>query len=261
MGESIASGGKMKTLIKVMVFYGLTFVFTVILSIVQQAAGIDAGKIVLPQFGPGFAAFAMLALFRGDGLTLAVSFQHLPFRKYLGALGIPILVSGSLFLVYGLLVRPLRVPPIDASSFAIVLAGMLLGAFGEELGWRGYLQKFLDRRLGGLAAFVIVGILWGIWHVGNYGNGPLYMLFFVLSTIGYSAVMAWLLKGTGYNVVLACLFHFAVNAGFYLLKDALTDVRLIAMNGLIWIIFAALVVAVRCKDFLQFRKESADAKP
>ncbi|MBV7336674.1 CPBP family intramembrane metalloprotease [Chloroflexi bacterium TSY] len=138
----------------------------------------------------------------------------------------------------------------------IVFGGMLLGAFGEELGWRGYAQNLLDRHLNGLVAFLVVGVLWGLWHVGNYQNGPIYMLFFVLSTIGYSAVMAWLLQGTNYNVVMACLFHFSVNAGFYLLKDVLTDVRLIALNGIIWMGAAVVIVTLNREQFLRIYQKN-----
>jgi membrane protease YdiL (CAAX protease family) len=140
-----------------------------------------------------------------------------------------------------------------------MLGGMLAGAFGEELGWRGYLQSGLNRRLNGFFAFLLVGILWGLWHVGNYQNGPAYMLFFVFSTIGYSAVMAWLLQGTNYNVILACLFHFAVNAGFYMLINALTDLRLMALNGLVWMAAAVVIVVLNRKDFLRVRNEAAAA--
>ena len=247
----------MKTLIRVVVFYGIAFVFTIILSVVQQALGIDAGKIVLAQFGPGLAALVMLMMFRGDNIKLTVSFKGIPFLKYLGAIGIPIVVSIILFLIYSKFISPISIPLIDASSLTIMIGGMLLGAFGEELGWRGYLQSGLSRRLNGLIAFLIVGVLWGLWHVGNYQNGPTYVLFFVLSTIGYSAVMAWLLVDTNYNVVLACLFHFAVNAGFYILKDALADTRLIMLNGLVWIGAAVIIVALNKKDFLQFSKKNA----
>jgi membrane protease YdiL (CAAX protease family) len=249
----------MKTLIRVVSFYAITFLFTIVLSIVQQATGIDAGKIVLPQFGPGLAALAMMVLFRRDDWKPAISIRQIPFRKYLGALGIPVLASIILFLIYTRVISPLSVPLADVTSLALMLGGMVLGAFGEELGWRGYLQNLLDERLNGFAAFVLVGILWGLWHVGNYLNGPTYMLFFVLFTVGCSGVMAWLLRGTDYNVVLASLFHFAVNAGFYLLKDALADMRLIALNGIVWMSAAAILVAFRRKEFLRFRNESADA--
>ena len=158
----------MKTLIRVVVFYGVTFVFTIVLAILQQVSGIDAEKIVLPQFGPGLAAVIMIALFRRDDLKITIALNRISVLKYLGALGLPIVVSVILFLIYSQFIDPLSIPRTDAASFTIMLGGMLLGAFGEEVGWRGYLQSMLDRRLDGLVAFLLVGILWGLWHVGNY---------------------------------------------------------------------------------------------
>ena len=119
-------------------------------------------------------------------MKFAFAFKGNPFPKYLGAISLPIVVSTILFLVYNQFISPVSLPLTDAVSFTLMLGGML-GAFGEELGWRGYLQSGLNRRLNGFFAFLLVGILWGLWHVGNYQNGPAYMLFFVFSTIGYSA--------------------------------------------------------------------------
>jgi membrane protease YdiL (CAAX protease family) len=250
----------MKTLIRVGVFCVITFIFTIVLSVLQQVLVIDPGKISMPQFGPGLAALVMVLIFRGDNVKLTVAFKGIPFWKYLAAVGIPFGISMILFLIYSRFINPVTIPLVDASSLAIMLGGMLLGAFGEELGWRGYLQNLLSRRQNGLIAFLIVGVLWGLWHVGNYQNGPTYVLFFVFSTIGYSAVMAWLIQGANYNVIPACLFHFAVNAGFFLLKDALADVRLIALNGIVWMGVAVIIVIINRKEFLQLRKENMDAK-
>jgi membrane protease YdiL (CAAX protease family) len=240
------------------VFYGTAFVFTIILAIVQQALGLNTDKISLPQFGPGLAAIIMILVFRSDNVKFTITFKGVHFLKYLGAIGIPIVVPAILFLIYNQFISPLRIPPINAASLMIMFGGMLLGAFGEELGWRGYAQNLLERQQNGLIAFLLVGVLWGLWHVGIFQNGPTYMLFYVFSTIGYSAVMAWLLQGTNYNVVLACLFHFAVNAGFYMLKDALADIRLVAMNGFVWMGAAVVIVALNRKYFLQFRKKNKD---
>lgn len=249
----------MKTLGRIGLFYGITFVFTILLAIVQQALGIDAEKISLPQFGPGVAAIVMLIWFKSDHVKFTIAFKGVPFLKYLAALGIPLVVSTLLFLIYNQFISPLTVPPINATAFMILLGGILLGAFGEELGWRGYAQNLLERQLNSVVAFLLVGVLWGVWHVGNFQNGPAFMLFFLFSTIGISAVMTWLLQGTNYNVVLATLFHFAVNAGFYMLKDALVDLRFMALNGFVWMGAAVVIVARNRKVFLQFRKKNRDS--
>ena len=235
---------------RVAAFYGLTFVFTIILAIVQQFSGLDAEKIILPQFGPGVAAVVMIAWFRNDNLKIKIAPKRVSFSKYIVAFGLPMLVSTLLFLIYSQFIHPLTISFPNAASFTMMVGGILLGAFGEELGWRSYLQNLLDKRLNGLAAFLIVGVLWSLWHVGNYQNGALYVLFFTLATIGYSATMAWLFRNDDYNVILAGLFHFAVSLGFFMLKDALADLRLMALNGLVWIGIAAFILLFRNRDIV-----------
>lgn len=240
----------MKTIGKISLFFVITFLFTILLVIVQQALGLDTAQISLPQFGPGLAALVMLRLFRKDKVKLTLTFKGIHAQKYLAAIGIPLIVPVILFFVYSQAVAPVSVPPIGATAFMMMLAGIMLGAFGEELGWRGYAQNLLEKQTNGVTGFLLVGTLWGVWHIGNFQNGLIYMLFFVFSTIGYSAVMAWLLQGTNYNVILATLFHSGVNVGFYILQDALADIRLVALNGLVWLGAAVLIVARNRKVFL-----------
>jgi membrane protease YdiL (CAAX protease family) len=240
----------MKTIGKISLFFVITFVFTILLAIVQQALGLDTAQISLPQFGPALAALVMLRIFRKDEMELTLTFKGVQPRKYLAAIGIPLIVPVILFFIYSQFVTPISVPPIEATAFIMMLGGILLGAFGEELGWRGYAQNLLEKQLNGVVGFLLVGLFWGAWHIGNFQNGPIFMLFFVFSTIGYSAVMGWLVQGTNYNVVLPTLFHFSVNVGFFILQDVVTDVRIAALNGLVWIGAAALIVARNRKAFL-----------
>lgn len=247
----------MRLLSRIGIFYVIVFIFTIVLAIVQQALGIDTNVISLPQFGPGFAAIIMIMVYRSDNVKFTIAFKGIHVARYLGAITIPILIPTILFITYNQFIGPLSIPSIDATSLMILFGGILLGAFGEELGWRGYAQNMLEKKLNSLVAVLIVGILWGLWHIGNLQYGPIYMLFFVFSTIGYSTVMAWLLHGTDYNVVLASLFHFAVNVGFYILTDALSDLRLVAMNGLVWLGAAVVVVALNRRYFLRNKESSS----
>jgi membrane protease YdiL (CAAX protease family) len=249
----------MKTLIRVVLFYAIAFIFTIILSIIQRVAGIDAGRIVLPEFGPGIAALIMVMMFRRDNIKINITFKGIPIIKILIAFCIPIIVSVFLFISYSKFAKPLVLSLPNTSYLIMMLGGMLVGAFGEEVGWRGYLQNLLDKRINGFISFLIVGILWGFWHVGNYQNGLLYVLFFVLSTIGFSATISWLLQGTEHNVILASSFHFAINACFYILKDAISDLRLIVINGIIWILIAVVIVICNKKRFMYYENGSVDA--
>jgi uncharacterized protein len=75
-------------------------------------------------------------------------------------------------------------------AFQMVILGPLLGliiSFGEEYGWRGYLQSELTR-LGRVRGVFLLGVIWGIWHwpliwMGyNYPGQPV---------LGSIAMLAW----------------------------------------------------------------------
>lgn len=60
--------------------------------------------------------------------------------------------------------------PASALTFLLALQMVIIGpflgliiAFGEEYGWRGYLQTELTR-LGRIRGVFLVGVIWGIWH-------------------------------------------------------------------------------------------------
>ncbi len=104
----------------------------------------------------------------------------------------------------------------------MVIAPLLNGlfTFGEEFGWRGYLQpKLLP--LGERKALLLLGVIWGVWHwplilMGhNYGLdypgapwlGPLAMVWF---TLILSIFLGWVTLKSG-SVWPAVIGHAAVN--------------------------------------------------
>ncbi len=98
-----------------------------------------------------------------------------------------------------------------------ILLFQLLFIWGEELGWRGYALPRMQARYGPLAASLILGILWGFWHLPafydvrsqQYGI-PIW--FFILAIIAYTIQYTWIYNGSGGSVLLMCLFHAAFNA-------------------------------------------------
>lgn len=105
---------------------------------------------------------------------------------------------------------------------ALFLSPLLnaLPTFGEEFGWRGYLQPKL-MPLGGQQAVLLTGLIWGVWHwpvilMGhNYGLdyfgapflGPLAMVLFTLSL---SVIFGWVTVKAG-SVWPAVIAHGALN--------------------------------------------------
>jgi membrane protease YdiL (CAAX protease family) len=78
-------------------------------------------------------------------------------------------------------------------------------AFGEELVWRGFLQPFLVAEFGFVWGIILLGIIWGFWHLPinlaglNDKRNPKLtaFVFFITGTISMSAVFGWLVLFTG----------------------------------------------------------------
>jgi membrane protease YdiL (CAAX protease family) len=122
--------------------------------------------------------------------------------------------------------QPISIPlwaMVIIQTFSSVLIAPIINSlftFGEEFGWRAYLQPKL-MPLGGRKAILLIGLIWGVWHwpviaMGhNYGfeypGAPwLGMLMMVWVTIGLGTFLGWLTVRAG-NVWPAVIGHAAIN--------------------------------------------------
>lgn len=144
---------------------------------------------------------------------------RLPARWYAAALLIPavlMLTAMGLGVLLGAtspaFPAPGRWPLVAVNLLAVLLIG---GPLGEELGWRGYALPRLERHFGFTVAAVLLGLIWAAWHL------PLFLLpgtpqsqlplgWFVLQTVAFSVVLAWVYGRTG-SLLLVVLMHGAVN--------------------------------------------------
>ena len=233
-------------MLRVVIFYVLAFVFTFVLGWAQFAISF---AFSLPQLGPGLAALVMVrVLFRQDSQPLSIFDRQVPVLRYQLALLIP---AGGALIIY--LINSARLGSVDNSgmpSLAWLLVLMPLGAFGEELGWRGYLHKHLNTHANGLLSSLVVGVLWALWHMGYYQNGPVYMIFFAILMVSYSVVIYALVVDTGFNVLLATIFHVMINLTTLPSFAIFNRVDFIVVSSLVWAVIAAAVVLMRRSLFL-----------
>jgi len=150
---------------------------------------------------------------------------------------------------------------IGQTAVAVVLAPILnaLPTFGEEFGWRAYLQPKL-MPLGGRKAVVLTGVIWGVWHwplivMGhNYGFGYpgapwLGMLAMVWFTLVLGTFLGWATLRAG-SVWPAVIGHGAINGiagiGAFFLQGQPNVLLGPFPSGLIGGIGFALVALVIC---------------
>jgi membrane protease YdiL (CAAX protease family) len=135
-----------------------------------------------------------------------------------------------------------------------LLLGPILGllvAFGEEYGWRGYLQGELIK-MGKIPGILLVGIIWGLWHAPiiamghNFPGYPsLGIVVMTLYTIGLGFFLGYAVLKTG-SVWLAAWLHALNNgvASFLMAMVYLPDDMVFSFGiGLYGLVVWAIVVA------------------
>lgn len=112
-----------------------------------------------------------------------------------------------------------RLSPVAPSTVAL-FAAQFAGACGEELGWRCLLQPTVGATAGPFTTGIVVGLIWGLWHVQLVAFGPVYVLAFLAGTVGMSILLAVLLRAPGtLNLFAAGLFHFIINISLRMVLD------------------------------------------
>jgi membrane protease YdiL (CAAX protease family) len=106
-------------------------------------------------------------------------------RWWVYALGLPALLYGVVTLALQVTGSPVEWSlvldrlPAYAGTFVFVL---LLGGALEEPGWRGFGLPLLQERYSPVRATLLLGLVWGIWHVPLYGPAgfviPMVLAFF-----------------------------------------------------------------------------------
>ena len=90
-------------------------------------------------------------------------------------------------------------------------------AFGEEVGWRGYLLKqFVGKRF--VFTAVVIGAVWGLWHAPlilmghNFPNHPVIGVFIMIVACVCLAPVVQFIRIKSGSVVAAAIFHGSFNA-------------------------------------------------
>lgn len=126
------------------------------------------------SFSPAIASLITRAVtkegFRDMELHLNLSGN---FKWYLVAFALPLICFSAKFLLPVILsghadwLGGFTAQNVLSSVFtlAAMSAVMSIGLIGEELGWRGYMNRKMEPLLGSVGTCIAGGIVWGLWHL------------------------------------------------------------------------------------------------
>ena len=219
---------------------------------------------VVATAGPSIAAVLVAIRLGGGELSrLAAGFSRslLSVRWLAVALVLPLLmVAAAIAISVGALGAALPVISVVVVGRIVVEFVRVLflgGPLEEELGWRGFLLPRLQAKRSAFTATIVLGLIWGLWHIPLYfvlGTGQyetaasagvtFAIAAFVVWTMGLSVLFTWLFNETGGSLVIAILFHAAVNlAAFVPAAVGSTGAASFLYPLITWLV--ALIVAAR----------------
>lgn len=97
----------------------------------------------------------------------------------------------------------------------VALFMLVLGPV-EEFGWRGFALPLLQRRFAPLWSSLIIGIVWGLWHLPSFfiGGTPhsewVFAQFFV-GAVALSVIMTAMFNASQGSILTVALLHFQLN--------------------------------------------------
>jgi membrane protease YdiL (CAAX protease family) len=262
----------------------LFFVFTFILSWFPWYAGIAPEVMAM---GPSLAAIIIVIAIGGKSGLLDL---FRPFGRWrvnmswwscsIFGMAVLYLIGLSVHLLLGGTPPPFIMVREEINLIPLYLVVVLMpwnGPVGEELGWRGFALPKLQNKYGPLPASLIIGTIWGIWHLPTF-FAPLGILSaltselglgfifpYTLGTIASTVFMTWLYNKTNASALIAgIVWHASTNfwAPIILSDSSLKAARegthlptiapVLYLTVLAVLVFGAIILVIVTKGKLGF---------
>ena len=213
---------------------------------------------IVSGFGPSMAGVTVVAAFSDrqgmrDWLSSCFN-RQVDWRWFAIAFLVPpvvmLMTLGLHISLGGVVPAPILATqiPLAIANFGLVL--LVGGPLGEEFGWRGYAMSALMARTSWRVASVIIGVVWGLWHLPLFfmiGTTQSHMpvLVFMINIVAGSVLFGWLFVRTKGSVLPALVLHTSLNtwAGLLIIVPSAATGRPYAIvTALLVVIAVALLI-------------------
>jgi len=172
---------------------------------------------------------------------------RIPLKWYVIALLLPTILGFLAIGLYKLLGNAMPDFAPASQLLLIVLLAVFTGAMGEELGWRGTALPRLQARWNALISSLILGVLWGLYHLPSFliSGLPLQdvpLIPFMLSALGITILVSWTFNHTRGSLIAVFLYHFAFNFTLNVMGIPSNSALFWLFGGVCMIVASAVVI-------------------
>lgn len=152
-------------------------------------------------------------------------------------------------------------PALQGEILPLAISAFVLSLFSnpwEEVGWRGFALPHLQKRYTALAATLIVGVLWGLWHMPLFfwkGNPMAEYPFlpWYIGIVSSAFLYTWLYNSTQGSLLPVTLFHITLNT----FGAVIQGVSTIALAILYVLVAIVLVIAFGGNNLARWERVQA----
>ncbi len=249
--------------------FGLSWVYELLVFALLHLPLLPWG-LPVPLVGPTLAAFLMTSVNEGRAGVLHLLRQCIRWRVgvqwYLVALlGIPAVILLSVLVLPGSLAALHASAPIVALTYPATYLELFIfgGPMFEEPGWRGFALPRLQQRSGPLVGSLLLGLLWGLWHLplflfipgydgagSDFASISIPFVEFVISIIAFTCIITWIFNNTCGNLLLVMLLH----ASFNTATGYAPATALATLSRTLCFVVVALVIITATRGHLSYQR-------
>ena len=232
-------------------FLVISFVISVplfVLSTQQSSAGVIVLLFLLGSYAPALAAWIVV---RGGTEEERIAFRSTLWKWGNGKWFLLALILPTAIWLLAYVTTNLLDKNVDAAWQGLAgLPVILLVNYGEEVGWRGYTLPHLMRRVNPFVSSLMIGVIWGLFHVSLNWQRPLFAILTFCATLVLSVILAWMFVNTK-SILPGLLLHSTFNAW--------VQVFVTGENVSVLVVAIILFVFVAGFLFVRFGKELVTA--
>lgn len=244
-------------------FYLATMIFSILLFVLHIVFP-DVGKysVSFTQLSPVLAVVFMAWVLKDreilGGIRRKLRLETLEIRWLIPAVAVPficITISSAVLTLQKVEFVPWQG---NLSFYSLSFTAMLIGCAAEEIGWRGFLLPELQKRHTPFLSSIILGLLWGVWHL-NFTGGLAGFLLYTVTIVEMSILMTWLYNRTNGNLVLMILWHLTFNISSHFFLWNRFGIKMFMVESIVFGLACILILSVeRYRESLKHRRSSWD---
>ncbi|MEN6435455.1 MAG: type II CAAX endopeptidase family protein [Anaerolineaceae bacterium] len=144
---------------------------------------------------------------------------------------------------------------------------LITGPLSEEIGWRGFALDRLQKKLNPLFSSLIIGLVWGLWHLPLFGmigtsqhELAIPFISFAAGLISVSVLYTWLYNNTKKSIWTAVFFHWIFTYSMQVVASGVTRSAIYNwLEGIPYLLITIIVILVWKNQLLRMNSEEGNA--